>query len=92
MNSTEEMKSRDDLREALSSKACRRVLQRVLNQSRPLAPSYAPTDPLATAYNEGLRALGLWFLTEVEKAAPGQGVELLQQPTAAAQTQTYGGK
>ena len=67
----------EDLQIALKHSSSRRVLKRILAQCRPLAPSYAPGDALASAYNEGLRAVGLWFLAEAEKAAPGQGTQLL---------------
>ena len=72
-------KEMEDLKIALNHNSSRRVLSKILTQCRPLAPSYAPGDALAQAYNEGLRAIGLWLLAEIEKAAPGQGIQLLQE-------------
>ncbi len=68
---------REDLRAMLSAPEGRRVLRRILGATSFIAPSYAPGDALATAYNEGLRAVGLWLFGEIENTAPGEFARLL---------------
>lgn len=57
-----------DMLTALKSPEMRRVLRRILARSNILSESYAPGDALATAYNEGLRALGIWLKHEIDRA------------------------
>lgn len=65
----------DDWRELLCLPAGRRVLSRLLVTTGALGASYSPGDSLATAYNEGLRRLGLFILAQV-RAASGDAAAL----------------
>ena len=59
----------DDWRELLSLPAGQRVLSRLALTTGVLGGSYSPGDSLATAYNEGLRRLGLFILAEIRAAS-----------------------
>ena len=52
-------------------------MRRVLEQSNILSPSYAAGDALGTAYNEGLRAVGLWLKAEMDRAKPGSFARII---------------
>ena len=66
-----------DLRTVIEAPEGRRFLRRVLEQSNILSPSYAAGDALGTAYNEGLRAVGLWLKSEMDKARPGSFARII---------------
>lgn len=68
-----------DLQMLVKVPEARRVFAAVLRQGNVLAPSYVSGDSLATAYNEGLRMMGLWFLNQLEAAEPGAGLRLLDE-------------
>lgn len=68
-----------DMLTALKSPEARRILFRILMQSNILRPSYAKGDALAGAYNEGLRAVGLWLKEEIDKADPAAFARLLTE-------------
>lgn len=59
-----------DLGRILAQGEGQRYLARLIAVSGALAPSYSPAGPQATAYNEGLRRLGLFILAEVEEHCP----------------------
>jgi hypothetical protein len=73
---------RSDMRAVLNLAAGRRVLGAVLQASNLLRPSYAPGDALGTAYNEGLRAVGLWLKLEIDRADPEAFARLLNKEDA----------
>lgn len=75
-------RQRADWRAVLAAPEGRRVLALILRQSNFLGASYAPGDALATAYNEGLRAVGRLIRDEIEDAAPGGYARLLLDFTA----------
>ncbi len=52
-----------------------RFMRRLLTLSGALAPSYAAGDPYATAYNEGLRRMGLVLLDETRSAIRARSIE-----------------
>jgi hypothetical protein len=56
-----------DMLMCLQSAECRRVFRRLLVESM-LEQGAFNSDPTKTAYNEGLRALGLWLKHEIEAA------------------------
>ena len=66
-----------DLRTVIEAPEGRRFLRRVLEQSNILSPSYAAGDALGTAYNEGLRAVGLWLKAEMDRARPGSFTRIM---------------
>lgn len=66
-----------DLRTVIEAPEGRRFLRRVLEQSNILSPSYAAGDALGTAYNEGLRAVGLWLKAEMDRARPGSFARII---------------
>lgn len=68
-----------DLLTALKSPEMRRVLRRMLQKSNLLQPSYARGDALGTAFNEGLRAMGLWLKAEIDTADPEAFARLLTE-------------
>ncbi|CAK7067673.1 MAG: hypothetical protein DELT_01721 [Desulfovibrio sp.] len=57
-----------DMITALQSPEMRRVLLRIVQKSNLLHLSYAPGDSHATAFNEGLRAMGVFVKGEIDKA------------------------
>ena len=59
-----------DLISVLGKAEGRRLVRRILEQSNAFGASYAKADALATAYNEGLRAVGLWLMHEINRADP----------------------
>lgn len=65
-----------DLRAVAATPGGVRVLRRILERCGVYKLSYAP-DAGATAFNEGMRNIGLWILSEVEESAPEQIVALL---------------
>lgn len=64
------LQQREDLAAVLRLPAGQRLIRRLLVLSNTLGPSYAPGDAYATAYNEGLRRMGMLLLTEIQDAAP----------------------
>ena len=66
---TRRQRELDDWRELLSLPSGRRVLARMVLTTGVLGGSYSPGDSLATAYNEGLRRLGLFILAEIRAAS-----------------------
>lgn len=66
-------------RSILQAQQGRRVLGEILGQSNLLQASYVPGDALAMAYNEGLRAMGLWLKQEIMRADPALWAALLEQ-------------
>lgn len=71
--------SREDLSQILHTPGGQRYLSRLVAMSGALAPSYSPSCPYATAYNEGLRRMGLFILAEAEEVAPEALQRLLAQ-------------
>ena len=69
---------REDMRAALTHTNTRRVFRRLLAWSNVLGQSWQK-DAGATAYNEGLRAVGLWLAQLVEDASPGELAALLRE-------------
>lgn len=60
--------STNDMRVALALPESARVLREAITRSRILCSSYVKDDQYGTAYNEGLRAFGLWLKNEIDKA------------------------
>ncbi len=60
----------EDVAAVLKTPAGLRLLKRLLLLSGALGPAYAPGDPHATAFNEGLRNMGLLILAETREASP----------------------
>lgn len=71
--------STSDMVTALSSPEARRVLRRIVAQSNVLGVSYAQNDAYGTAFNEGLRTVGLWLKTEIDKADPEAFFRMLSE-------------
>lgn len=69
---------REDFRAALRHPQTRRIFRRLLASSNIMGPSLA-VDGQNTAYNEGLRAVGLWLALKIETAAPGEVAALMQE-------------
>ena len=67
-----------DMLTALKIPEVRRVFLRILAHSNILQASYRK-DALDTAYNEGLRAVGLWLKKEIDKADPEAFARLLTE-------------
>ena len=67
----------DDMRAALRHENTRRVFRRLLAWSNVMGQSWR-TDAGAAAYNEGLRAVGLWLAQQIETAAPGELAALMR--------------
>ena len=56
-----------DMLTALKLPEARRIFLRLLKHSNLLQASYRE-NALSTAYNEGLRAVGLWLKKEIDRA------------------------
>lgn len=59
-----------DLNKLLAQGEGLRYLARLIALSGALSPSYSPAGPEATAYNEGLRRMGLFILAEAQEHSP----------------------
>lgn len=57
-----------DMITALKVPEARRVIIRILAKTNILQPSYTKGDALGTAYNEGLRAIGIYIKGEIDRA------------------------
>ena len=68
----------EDMRAALSHEPVRRMFRRMLAASNVMGSSLA-ADGHNTAFNEGVRAVGLWLAARVESAAPGQTAALMRE-------------
>lgn len=68
-----------DMITALKQAETRRVLKRILQKSNLLRPSYAVGDALGTAFNEGLRAVGIYLKTEIDRADPEAFARLITE-------------
>jgi hypothetical protein len=68
----------EDMRAALRHGNTRRIFRRLLSASNVMGISKA-VDPESTAYNEGVRAVGLWLATRIENAAPGEFAALMRE-------------
>lgn len=66
-----------DLNKLLAHGEGMRYLARLIALSGALSASYSPTGAEATAYNEGLRRMGLFILAEVQEHAPALMPRLL---------------
>lgn len=71
-------RSAEDLRSVLKTRQGRRVLFRILGESRILQASFGGS-PEVTAYNEGQRAVGLRLLAAIHDAAPTAFVQMLEE-------------
>ena len=78
MPSSNDVQIVTDMVTALNSAEMRRVLLRILVRSNLMQASYRESA-LATAYNEGLRAVGLWLKQEIDKADPEAFARLLTE-------------
>ena len=67
---------RQDWREALGSPGARRIFGRMVYNTA-FNQSHSPGDALATAFNEGSRAVGLGIMHEIERAKAGESAALL---------------
>lgn len=68
-----------DLRDLLNSAAGRRVLKIILGECNLLKPSFVQKDVQATAYNEGIRSVGLWLSVWIDQASPGELYKILTE-------------
>ena len=66
-----------DLRAVLKRPQGMRVLKRLFALSNALGSSFA-NDPYCTAFNEGLRRMGLVLLEDVQEAAPKLAAEFIK--------------
>ena len=69
---------KDDLQILLQTTEGERVLAAILQASNLFGPSYRTGDTGAMLYNEGLRTVGLWLKTEIDKADPEAFARLLR--------------
>lgn len=68
----------EDFRAALKNTNMRRIFRSLLSVSRVMGPSLGSSEQ-ATAYNEGLRAVGMWLAARIETAAPGEVAALMRE-------------
>ena len=66
-----------DVREVLGLPAGTRLYKRLLALANTLGASFT-NDPYCTAYNEGLRRMGLVLLEDVQEAAPKLAAEFIK--------------
>lgn len=71
-------RSAEDVRSVLKTRQGRRVLFRILGESRILHASFAQ-DPAVTAFNEGQRSVGLRLLATIHDADPTAFVRMLDE-------------
>lgn len=68
----------EDFKALMALPEGRRTLCALVNYSGYFGPAYAPGDSHATAYNEGLRRMGLHIVSMARQAAPENYTILLQ--------------
>lgn len=73
-----EEQMRQDWRSVLACPGARRVWGRIIH-STAFGRSHCPGDALATAFNEGSRAVGLEIMSQIEMAKPGETAVLLAE-------------
>ena len=61
----------NDMRQSLMRPECRRVIYRVLEESKTFAASFVPGHADITAFNEGARSIGMFIMKLAELAEPG---------------------
>ena len=76
-NDLQREQEKADLLAVLDIPAGRRVLARLVRAAGVTGQAYAPGDALATAYNEGLRRMGLMIVDEVQAVEPAALVDIL---------------
>ena len=69
----------EDVRCVLSTPEGKRFIARLIDHTLLLGQSYAPGDPYATAYNEGLRRVGIFIAAECQAAQPGTLAKLFTE-------------
>lgn len=84
-NNIQREQEKADLLSVLETPAGRRVLARLVRVAGVTGPAYAPGDALATAYNEGLRRMGLMIMDEVRAVEPGALADILSPNNKEAQ-------
>ncbi|UQZ90843.1 hypothetical protein C4J81_17160 [Deltaproteobacteria bacterium Smac51] len=67
-----------DFRKLLKRPEGRRVLLLILRQSGLMAPSFS-VDMHSTAYNEGLRAMGIWLKNIIDQIDPAAFARMLAE-------------
>lgn len=72
----------DDIREIVSSPKGRRVLYRLLDESRITAASFVAGQPDVTNFNEGKRDIGIWLLTDLMKASPDAYAQMVREKSS----------
>jgi hypothetical protein len=70
--------TREDWLGALACPGARRIFGRIIYNSTH-GRSHCPSDSLATAYNEGRRAVGLEIMQQIEQAKEGETAVLLAE-------------
>lgn len=69
----------EDLRAVMASAEGRRVVYRLLEQAGVYRLSFAGEAPLLTAFNEGMRSVGLSLAAAVTAASPAAYTRMLQE-------------
>lgn len=69
----------NDMRQALIRPECRRVLFRIIEESKCFAGSFVQGKPDQTAYNEGQRSIGIYVYTLAEAAEPGSCLKMARE-------------
>ena len=64
-------KDANDMRQSLMRPECRRIIYRMIEESKCFASSFVPGHSDLTAFNEGMRAMGLFIMKLAELAEPG---------------------
>lgn len=74
----------DDLLAALSVPSGRRLLWRLLDRGAEVyGQSFVPGDPLATAFQEGRRSVGLALMRELQRLSPEKYCEMVSEALSA---------
>lgn len=74
-----EQREREDLQQVLSTAAGRRVLWRILDQSKLLAPDMFTGQDSFTNHNLGKRDLGLWLYNEIMGCEPEAFIKMMNE-------------
>jgi hypothetical protein len=69
----------NDMRQSLMRPECRRVIYRVIEESKAFASSFVPGHSDMTAFNEGQRSVGLFVLKLAELAEPGVCLKMARE-------------
>ena len=75
--SVKDQQDQEDIRKVLSTPEGRRLVWRMMDQTKMLAPDLFSPDPQQLSYQTGKRDVGVWLYAEIVKADPQRFIEMI---------------